>query len=264
MFIFTLLILTVVGLLIAWSVITNQHYTTCKLAPGDVYTVDGQEYAMPNIPIVKGQARLLKEKFMMKMRKLLTVSTGMLDEMDIEYWLSGGTLLGFERHDTFEPWDDDIDVHVMLKHRDRMFTVAFAQECEKYGLEAIYFMGASSTMATKEGSAVRLRALGQTTPVMDVFFEGEVDTDSSRIAKIDTWYNGHNTFSTKEEWPKDWIFPLETRQIDGFSLKFPKEAIKCLKRQYGDNVMNEIIARPPIIAHNVVYELLSFVWRKKT
>ena len=44
---------------------------------------------------------------------------GILDQCSIQYWLEGGTLLGIRRENRLLPWDNDIDLSVMIDQSPR-------------------------------------------------------------------------------------------------------------------------------------------------
>ena len=55
-----------------------------------------------------------KKKTFKQLLKIIKLWNEMAKEAGIDYWACGGTLLGAVRHSGFIPWDNDIDISIML------------------------------------------------------------------------------------------------------------------------------------------------------
>lgn len=62
-------------------------------------------------------------KLQLKMFEILIIVTDIADKHGIPYWLSGGTLLGAARHGGFIPWDDDIDMELLLPDYKKLLKI---------------------------------------------------------------------------------------------------------------------------------------------
>jgi phosphorylcholine metabolism protein LicD len=60
------------------------------------------------------------QKIFNKLLKILKLWNDFSSENEIEYWACGGTLLGAVRHSGFIPWDNDIDISIMLSDLNKV------------------------------------------------------------------------------------------------------------------------------------------------
>ena len=223
-----LISILIVIIAVGFRVEESKYKTKIKIKPGLEYKIREKKYKVPDIRMV-GEGVLLKEDFMLKIRRLYLMSYLFLKKKNILTWVSGGTLLGFIRHKTFMPWDDDIDMHTMVEHKSYMFSQHFKQDLDKVGLECLIMEGLTEEKSHYKGG-IRMRMKGFKNPVMDIFFVEEVENE---VKKIENWSREGNEYNPNETWKKDILLPIKGEFIDGMTVNIPNQAEKMLSLQYG-------------------------------
>jgi hypothetical protein len=234
----------------------------CRIYAGDSYKIGNSIYKVPELPL-HGDAYVLKESFLLDQRELLISVTNMFTHGNIKHWMSGGTLLGFTRHKTFMPWDDDIDMHTPWSNREYLHSSKFATFADTHDLEVIFLFGGSLKYATRESAGVRIRKRNTSVPVCDVFFVQEMRDSPNTFAKVDAWNKNQVTYNSKEQWGKELLFPLKKLEVDGMTLTVPQQPIPVLEQQYGKTAMTEMYARSIWFSHAYMFTFLGWVWNKK-
>ena len=61
----------------------------------------------------------INKKTIKMLYEMLSKVTSLFEFKNIEYWVDGGTLLGAVRHSGIIPWDDDLDISIQYKNRNK-------------------------------------------------------------------------------------------------------------------------------------------------
>jgi hypothetical protein len=158
------------------------------------------------------------------------------------------------------PYDDDIDIHVDMEHKEYLFSQQCFVDAQAYGIETIFLAFNTTKSADRHGSACRVRSstrLGQFRPVIDIFFLQDVD---GKVCKVDGWKNGSVRPSTVEVWDRDDIYPRREDVVDGMHVMLPNKPTRVVTQQYGPRVWDGIISRPILFSHLFPFEFLWALW----
>lgn len=90
---------------------------------------------MIDIQNVNADDTLLR-KHQLKMLEMLDYVDKVCRRNNIDYWLSGGTLLGAVRHQGFIPWDDDLDIVLLKKDLEKLHKLLLTDKDSPYQLQA--------------------------------------------------------------------------------------------------------------------------------
>lgn len=64
-------------------------------------------------------------KYITSLYQIISDINNTLNELHIEYWIDGGTLLGAVRHKGIIPWDDDLDIQILEDRHERLERCGF-------------------------------------------------------------------------------------------------------------------------------------------
>ena len=91
----------------------------------------------------------------LKMLDILVEVDRICRRNNISYWLSSGTLIGAARHGGFIPWDDDIDIEMLLPDYKRFCSIAPRElphylKLQNSSTDPMFLLGFSKVRNTQE------------------------------------------------------------------------------------------------------------------
>lgn len=232
------------------------YYSKKKLYPGLSYTIANRDYYIPTYMKVSGDAYILHESIIEQIRALTSHVVRFLNSINLMWWLSGGSLLGCTRNKIIpSPFDDDVDIHIRFE--DKEILIDELSIANLFGLKPLESLAFGVSRST---SAIRFSLLDSDFPVLDIFF---VNVADSKVAKIDCWNKTSLFLNSREVWDYQDIFPIQENVfIDGLQVNIPSNPEKVLIKQYGEDCMHHIVARPIGLSHVVPHYFFQKVFLK--
>jgi len=153
----------------------------------------------------------------------------MLKDMDklflkhnINYWMSGGTLLGAIRHNGLIPWDDDADFEILDSDVEKFLSIDY----EKYGyaISQTYF---GYKIYPKNGQ--KNNKYNWKYPFLDIFLCTIKDGRTNFISRRAQYLYKVCTFEEKK------LFPLKRYKFGNIFLNGPNEIGDYFSKCYGND-----------------------------
>lgn len=165
---------------------------------------------------------------------LLKITTDILDEFNIDYFLISGTLLGFSRHNDFIPFDDDIDLIVSSDIKEKVPDIM-----KKYNSEISLLMRDDIIKTCFKDRVINLNNFklwsnyllnkkdSYCWPFIDLFIF-KYSTDRKHIHFFE------------KDWDIEEFFPNQRKDFNGLIVSIPRNPDYFLSKNYGNDYMTKL------------------------
>jgi len=175
------------------------------------------------------------ELHLQKAKEGLKAITKILTEANIPWWVDCGTLLGAYRYGGVIPWDNDIDVALLLPDFEN------ARRAFNHLDPSLYVV---QDWSGREFPQTFFKIyVKETGDLIDIYFY-DIDVEKKECSYIfsfeksifffDWWKEGERRFVKPIAF--DHIFPLKKAMFDGIEVFVPNNTIPFLQRYYGENL----------------------------
>jgi len=170
---------------------------------------------------LEGKNRVVAER-------MLRDIASILNRCSVQYWLEGGTLLGLRRENRLLPWDNDIDLSVMIDQAPGFDSLFKALEAAGYRVRIRRFEKTTPPFKAGDIRLIKVRekrlfGLGKSAVCLEIFVKYPQDDNSYwEIADM-----------TKQV-PSRFYQSFKTIRFNDFDFSIPELTDEYLSFRYGD------------------------------
>ena len=167
-----------------------------------------------------------KKKMFKKLLKILKLWNEFAKECRVGYWACGGTLLGAVRHSGFIPWDNDIDISIMLSDLKKV-----KKNLDKHPVLKYY----------ESMCGLRVYLHSEETTVMDIFICDNYNKITINFCGPLS-YQGEPMWWMNEIFPNQHIYgselyPLKELAFEDTTIMVPNNETNVLYRNFSDKCL---------------------------
>jgi hypothetical protein len=163
---------------------------------------------------------------------LLKLTTDILDEFNIDYFLISGTLLGYIRHNDFIPYDDDIDLIVNSNIKKQLFPIMKKYKHKLSIISKDYLIKFCFKDKVYNLSHIETTWSKHLLNVNDSYFWPFIDlfifeyTNDKKCIKF-----------FGKDWDIEEFFPCQKKEFNNVLVSIPKNPHYFLTKNYGNDYM---------------------------
>jgi phosphorylcholine metabolism protein LicD len=165
--------------------------------------------------------------------KLMIDVKNIIENLSIDYWIEGGTLLGAAREQKLIPWDHDIDMGMINHSNDTIKKMIHSLKKKFYvsvktfnNMEGVWDLGEYRVIKVYPKKYFFLK--DELCLDIFIYYKGNVPNMKNEVYKYVVW--GKNAFHKKEFFDN-----LEKIEFYGESISVPSNYREFLKVKYGDD-----------------------------
>lgn len=215
-----------------------------NLAQYQEWGIDTSDYRDTDMHVPTHFRRPGSEEKLSDLKLALADVIQIFNENKILFWVDCGTCLGAYRYGGVIPWDEDVDVAVLLPDFMNVY------RCLTEGLDSKkYFVGNSSGRSHPD-TYLRIY-LRQTGNFIDIY-HFEIFPEKKQVKYLlsleeniflpKSWRIRETRFTHPTDFAD--IFPLKKASFDGLEVPVPNHTVRYLQARYGENIEPAKIYNP--------------------
>ena len=183
---------------------------------------------------------LKQHRICRNLKKLLVAWKRIADELNIKWFLNGGSLLGTLRDQGLIFYDNDIDLVVQMDDYDKLLN----------------YERPDGLMLSQSEAGFNLSRMKTRFPFIDIWVIGCDKSDVSKMRACGPVLNGKPAYYYTNVWPNEWYYKADLKRLkrawfEGIEVFIPANADTIVKRMYGENCFVEYRMESHIEEHQL-------------